>query len=344
MFQRSLWADYAKAIGIILVVLGHVLRGLVRAGILPDSPGMQLLDSIIYSFHVPLFFFVSGIFFNGSLAAHGRRRTLISRLDRLVFPYLLWSLLQGGVEVMLADQTNGRATWAEVLSLLWQPRAQFWFLYALALVVALGLLLYRSEAARRSLWVPAFGAVLYLLRPLLPDNLYFGFLAEHFVYFAAGVWTQGSLPTVAARAGQLALPTLALAALLQYHFHVVRGLHYTDRGFETLALAASAILALLALAMLAARRHPRRPWRWLLAVGRASMPIFLMHILAASGLRVVLQRFAGISDPLPHIALAMAVGILAPMLVTRLWDRQVAPRLPRWTAPLGWRRLAADRR
>ncbi|ONG59002.1 hypothetical protein BKE38_00760 [Pseudoroseomonas deserti] len=335
---RSRWADHARAIGITLVVIGHVLRGLVQSGILPPSPAVLLLDSVIYSFHMPLLFFVSGLLFAGSLARHGRGGTFRGKLERLIPPYLVWSLLQGSIEVMLAGATNNRTGWAEVLALLWQPRAQFWFLYALALVMLLALLLYRDAAARRSLAPPLLGLALYLAAPWLPDNLYLDYLAGYFVFFAFGVWAEQALPRLAARAWPLTLWGLAVAALLQVYVQLLLQAGDAGPGPARLSLAATAILATLALSMLLGRR--RHPWAE--AVGRASMPIFLMHILAASGLRVVLQRGLGLDDPALHGVLGIAAGLAAPMLAASLWARHLAPALPVWTARLGWR-LAADR-
>lgn len=60
--MREAWVDYAKGIGIILVVFGHVNRGLYSAGIQLSGSSYLLTDSIIYSFHMPLFFFLSGLF------------------------------------------------------------------------------------------------------------------------------------------------------------------------------------------------------------------------------------------------------------------------------------------
>jgi fucose 4-O-acetylase-like acetyltransferase len=63
MSERSAWVDYAKAIGVFLLVYGHVARGVFHAGIQIDEKLYRLTDSIIYSFHMPLFFFLSGLFF-----------------------------------------------------------------------------------------------------------------------------------------------------------------------------------------------------------------------------------------------------------------------------------------
>ena len=65
-----------KAIGIILMVVGH-------------SGCPEYLDRLIYNFHMPLFFFVSGYFLN----VNGGGKTFISKRVRgLYLPYLKWSL------------------------------------------------------------------------------------------------------------------------------------------------------------------------------------------------------------------------------------------------------------
>jgi fucose 4-O-acetylase-like acetyltransferase len=52
----------AKGVGIFLVVLGHTLRGLDSSRIIADNGAFRSVDSWIYSFHMPLFFLLSGLF------------------------------------------------------------------------------------------------------------------------------------------------------------------------------------------------------------------------------------------------------------------------------------------
>ncbi|MEO6919697.1 MAG: acyltransferase family protein [Collimonas sp.] len=72
--------DNAKAIGIILVVLGHS-RGV------PDY-----LSRVIFSFHVPLFFFLSGFLLKTSKLEATVSRNVIKTLRALAIPYLLFFL------------------------------------------------------------------------------------------------------------------------------------------------------------------------------------------------------------------------------------------------------------
>ena len=52
------WIDIAKGIGIFLVVAGR-LKGLINSGILPPFGLSDFFIRAIYSFHMPLFFFLS---------------------------------------------------------------------------------------------------------------------------------------------------------------------------------------------------------------------------------------------------------------------------------------------
>lgn len=72
MNERAIWVDYAKAIGIILVVYGHVIRGIYNSDIPLDIGFYETSNNIVYSFHMPLFFFLAGIYFFKSLSEKGK--------------------------------------------------------------------------------------------------------------------------------------------------------------------------------------------------------------------------------------------------------------------------------
>ena len=76
MGKRNVAIDIAKAFGILLMILGHC-NGLPL-----------LLHNFIFSFHVPLFFILSGYFFKPQPV----RRIASVGLKRLVVPYLVTSL------------------------------------------------------------------------------------------------------------------------------------------------------------------------------------------------------------------------------------------------------------
>lgn len=308
--MRNAWGDYAKAIGIILVVYGHVARGVLNAGLPMDENWFVLVDSIIYSFHMPLFFFLSGLFFYDSLIKRGKTGLIFTKVDTIIYPFIIWSLLQGLCEVVLSNYTNGQVTLGEVLSFAWQPRAQFWFLYALFLVFVVCSFIYVLIDRRYFLlWLVFFG-VLYVFKQHLSLNLVTNFILGNVVFFALGIWFNEIKGFFEARVTESLLFFGALFLIGQYLFHITFMLNYTIGGLAVLALAVVSIFFITAFSMYLDRgRH-----NWLLFIGASSMTIYLMHILAGSGTRVILSKFLGVDTTAVHLVLGTLIGLAAPLL------------------------------
>lgn len=314
--------DYAKGIGILLVVYGHVAHGLLSAKIPMDREWHVLVESVIYSFHMPLFFFLSGALFPGSLARRGARKLVESKFEVVFYPYIVWSLIQGMTEVALAGFTNGTATLGQVLSLLWLPRAQFWFLYALFVIYLMSAVLYRRSDVRWSAAILAMSVILFFSELYHLDFYAIYSFGRYFVFFALGV----SASNILFRGDMTpyrALMIFVLAALVfvggQYTVHgtLVSG-GYGSTKAATLLLAFSGI----AIVMASCRLLARSELRWLAFIGRHSMEIYLIHTISSAGVRIVLQKLLGITDVSQHLVLGVLFGVCAPLAVAAL-----APKL-----------------
>ena len=75
MTSRSKTVDVARGLGIILIVFGH------SPMVLTENPE---LFRVVFSFHLPLFFFLSGVFLRDS---DGLRHLIQKRADTLLKPY-----------------------------------------------------------------------------------------------------------------------------------------------------------------------------------------------------------------------------------------------------------------
>lgn len=314
---RDLWVDHAKGLGILLVVYGHVARGLFNAQVPMDEATYRAVDAAIYSFHMPLFFFLAGLFFVDSLQKRGAGGLMLNKVDTIVYPYVLWSILQGLIEVVMGQWTNGQVTLNDVFSLLWAPRAHFWFLYALFLTCLLGALVYSVVNRRHVGWVVLAGVGLYLARPDLPDLPNLGFVTTFFVYFAAGVAFRDLQASVAqhARWGVWALGATCIAA---------QGFLYTETAAgrevgEALRLGIAAV----GIAFVVVLCQGLAGWRlgWLARLGQASMVIYLAHVLAGSGARIVLAKLFHTQHLGLHLVVGCAAGIGVSMVLVSLARR-----------------------
>src|SRR6059058_582095 len=93
---RIQWVNVAKGLGIILMVFGHVGRGIVPPKEQASGGAAHLYwlaDEAIYAFHMPLFFFLSGLF-----VERGARRSagvfFDSKVRTILYPYFLWATIQ----------------------------------------------------------------------------------------------------------------------------------------------------------------------------------------------------------------------------------------------------------
>ena len=140
MANRNSKIDITKGIGIILVVFGH------NWIVLHEK---DELFRIIFSFHVPLFFFISGIFLRESIQY---RSFLLSRTDSLLKPYFVVLVILGALPLLVGITTQGTVDPALLAyfagmfygtgaTIAWAP---MWFLPHLFLSTAFALLILKS--------------------------------------------------------------------------------------------------------------------------------------------------------------------------------------------------------
>ncbi|MFT5996544.1 MAG: fucose 4-O-acetylase-like acetyltransferase [Glaciecola sp.] len=326
--DRTDWVDYTKGIGIILVVYGHVARGVFNAGIPMPEPAYLLIDSVIYSFHMPLFFFLSGLFFFQSLNRRGNKAVIFSKFDTILYPYLLWSLLQGSIEVILSSFTNGNVSWYEVLQLLWEPRAQFWFLYALFFVFIVATIIYATRAKNYSELVLLVAALLYLYPIILPSYYIPFAVSQYLVYFCAGIVFMKHANMNRFSNLKILLITFIIFVFAQWLFHGYFSFNYTNKGLGTLLLAFVSIAFVISLSGVLATKS----LKWLAFIGAMSMQIYLIHVLVGSAARVMLNTLFNIQSYSIHLVIGCIVAIFGSLIAVQIVDKFKIPYL--FSAPI----------
>jgi fucose 4-O-acetylase-like acetyltransferase len=316
---RNATVDYARGLGIILVVYGHVARGIVSAGFPLHKEALSVVDSVIYSFHIPLFFCLSGVFFVDSLARRGWGGLILNKIDTVFYPYIVWSLLQGLFEVAMSHFTNGHATVGQVLSLFWVPRAQFWFLYTLFVIAVLAGAIYQRSDLRWTSGVLAIAVLLYIFRLSPIDAYACNLFSQWFVFFALGVSSASLILRLLTQRDLALAIAVAVFVSSQWVFHQTLGLRAdSDAPILRLLMACVGIGFIVALG----QRLAQCKWSWLAFLGRHSMEIYLAHVIFGSGVRIVLHRFLGITDAGAHLALGMLFGIGMPLVIV-IFSRRI---------------------
>jgi len=161
-----------RAIGIYLVVLGHILGHYDRNYL--DFGHWMMLRQFIYYFHMPLFFFVSGILYSYSGRAPAKLDKypgfVLKKAQRLILPYLSFSLIILTTRVVASlfiDVNTDAGIIDYLLLILINPHAggspYLWFLYTLFICFLVFPLQGMIDKKRRAvIWFPIFLA-LYVL-------------------------------------------------------------------------------------------------------------------------------------------------------------------------------------
>lgn len=184
MQERPNYIDYAKVIGIYCVLIGHF----VYFYDIPFSEHSTIwtITHFVTLFHMPLFFFISGMLFNynsGNILVFVKKQW-----TTLLFPYLLYCIMLGGV-YYLVEVYNG----ASFMKILWYligivtggdlfkkatlyPVGPIWFVYSLFLIKMLMVLVQNITNGRirkliLSIIVVLGFVVLMLNRDILPFRL-----------------------------------------------------------------------------------------------------------------------------------------------------------------------------
>ena len=306
---RDVSLDVAKGLGIILVVVGHAWRGLDSAGMIGDPWLFQLVDRLIYNFHMPLFFLLSGMTFEAWALKRPYPEAAFSRVTRLLWPLILWTYLFSAARLAAGDAANTQVQgWQSLLFFPLPPRDHFWFLWALFLqhLVVLALIRAVGRPLGTAVWA-GLAALVVFTSTYTPVGL--------------NAWTVGAATYAGAFLAGLALgPSgipargIAVAAIGAVVFLAVQKFSF---WIPDSRLAMQLIGIILALAFLAVVQslaqgtgQAVRLFAWL---GVSSMGIYLAHTIFSAGTRAVLARFT--QDLSLHMILGTLAGIIGPLIL-----------------------------
>jgi fucose 4-O-acetylase-like acetyltransferase len=305
---RIQWTDYAKGLGIFLVVLGHTLRSLVNSSIL-NIPENNVIDRWIYAFHMPLFFLLSGLFIERSLSKP-LKSFIIDKLKVIAYPYILWSVIQSMLMIIASEHTNKKMSWEELSRILYDPVMQFWFLYVLFIIV-LGYAIARKLKISPEVFL-LFCVVFYIMK-FLPINLGWGVLDQacgYGIYLAIGAVIGSKVDLLKLRqiSAGILLAIISAGFIL---LTIAVGLNINQTPFVSPVLAILGSVATIALAILMERF---RLFSFVKKWGILSMAIYLVHTIASALIRTILLKL-GISQPMIHLTIQTFVGIYLPMFL-----------------------------
>lgn len=325
--RRLVWIDALKGAAILLVVLGHVWRGLAFGGLVPEGL-FKAVDMRLYAFHMPVFFAASGFFLARQVTGTSPLPFLRGKVVRLLWPLVLWTYVFLGAKLLAGRYTNQPVGLADLAVLPVPGILHLWFLWALFLLHLLAYAALGAGRGRGVTWPRLAGlmagalALSYLplssgIAPWIGPAAHFApYLVIGMMLGHMGVGTPVSRPVA-----WLALLSFAVLVTVLPAVDPPPGLWQT---LYSALLTASFILAVRGGA------EAGLPGTQAAALlGAASMAIYVCHTIFAAALREGLLGL-GVDRLGVQLPLGMLAGIAGPLVL------YLAARRLGWIRALGF--------
>lgn len=141
MKKRELWIDYLKAFTIFLVIIGHCFDGYLRANTFPQYHSIfYQIRYFIYSFHMPLFFIISGYTFRLAYIQTNEdgctlnKKRYVRQLINIFLIYFIWAVILWCSKIIMAPFVNIKYDINDLLGMFIVPLGNYWYLYILFIV------------------------------------------------------------------------------------------------------------------------------------------------------------------------------------------------------------------
>ncbi|MDP4247371.1 MAG: acyltransferase, partial [Bacteroidota bacterium] len=311
-------------IAIILVVYRHVLLGIEYSHI-AVPPILESANMVFFSFRMPLFFILSGIFISGSMGKRTVKQLIGIKFENLLYPYLIWVFIQVSLQIVLAGSgsTNSHRGWIDYTYILYHPRQldQFWYLPALFNCSVVCLLV--KSRLRPGRWTHlAIGLGLYLLSPYLDQVSMMSDWMRFYIFFALGdSISKGFFKESSQR---LLKSPWSLVGIIPF-FILAQVLYLSQKeSFYTEALAgrmeflAIALTGCLSMVILAFRLQSWNVLSFLRVFGYHSLYIYVMHVMVAAGMRALLTHGLHIYQPVVLLVMGIVFAATIPVIFYNL--------------------------
>lgn len=329
--NRHPWIDYARGITIILVSFRHFFSGVMPTEhAVENYPLLSYINIFFFSFRMPLFFIVSGMFFRLSLRDKGFANFTRNRFQTIFYPLIVWGIIHVSLQLIFADYVNANRQPSDYLRLLYQPRSveQFWYLNALFFVSLLYVLVahYAKFNAIRQL---VLGVVLYAVAGYLHgNNIEVGFVTDvcfFYLFYAVGdlvskfMLDAKNIKKIASWKTLLLL--LPVFLILQHYFTTLNLEHSNDyfvQNYHPVLYALAAVVGGAFVLCVSFLLQQSNRFRFLRVVGYHSLYIYVANLMVTASARVVMTRIFHLENMYLMLVLGTAAGVIVPIILYNL--------------------------
>jgi len=303
----------ARAIALMFVVLGHSFPDADEAAMLPAA---QVIFNVCYSFHMGLFFILSGFVFAKRFleGKYNLFEQIKNKFCRLMIPYFVFSAVTLLLKTVFAKYANNSFEISEFYKIFLgdNPNGGLWYLWTLFIIMIIFLLI--GKLKHREIIAAAVSIVFYILYQTVPYGFYSKIL-NHAIYFVIGILVFKYYGFIKKLLSNTAVGIAALAGFIAMHCLSVNIYIIT-------CLLASIFILWLSIKICDTKIKNTAIYKILNELGTYSYDIYLISYFVQIPIRVVFYSIF----PIPYwllFAAMFTMGILIPYLVSKFILRKI---------------------
>lgn len=304
MGNNILWIDAIKGFTILLVILGHCLNGYLTANMFGEyKDTMNFIHRWIYSFHMPLFFIISGFLYQYAYRDFTWAK-LKYKVFNLAIIYFIFSILQVCVQIIFGSQVNRNYSFIDILLLPFYTVPPYWYLYVLIFFYILSFFINKGYMNFVLLISFIFSYFNFF------HNIGFcqiGNIEYYFFFFLLGAYLCIK-KDIFYEYNMLLIPLLVL-----YFLYCIYGGEYYNKFVDAFVLSITSIIFFNNLKILFSNKV-------FLLCGKYCLPIYLLHCYMTAGTRII-YKYLGISNISIYIASGMILGVLVPVFFYKFCEK-----------------------
>jgi len=307
--ERNMLIDRLKGYACFLVLFGHVIMGIRLAGI--DIPEFFWgIEKFIWSFHVALFLFLSGVVYKMTGEWKGKKTKwgfVFYKLYNLGIPYMAFSAIYILINSLVGESNTGFAP-SDILYIWKTPVAQYWYLYALFFLFCIWTAL---SGALKNWQITIIAVLIGYLAPIFGISL--GGLDV--VFYSALAFGIGTFVNFK-RLTNLSNWAKCLVVIL----HIVTGIFFILLN-KIEASPVKEIMILFgiysSIMFISILQHCKAIALLLNFINKYSFQIYLLHTIFTAGTRIILLRL-NITQWWIHVLLGTVLGLAFSVLAAEI--------------------------
>ena len=306
---------------IILVVIQHSCGSLYNSGIHTNG-SLPIIITIIGTFHMALFMFLSGFVFALAYCRRGIVKTekFKMQFENLCLLYIEFSLLRYVFKTFFNDQVNNSIDKFSILKIPFQAIDELWFLYAL---IVLYLITYIAMKNTQNIKIMMLICLISLVYRILGVKAPWSFdrVCHYALFFVGGVMAEqlGVLEGQKYNYSKVR-PSLLVVSVFTCVF-LLFVLSESSIIYNITSIFVAVIMCMLLLNIgFAIERSTTFIGGVLRKLGRHTLEIYLIHVYCTAGLRVLIRKLP-INNVVIDVMLLTLFGIIVPLGISSVADK-----------------------